>query len=214
MLRHFFLLALLLGVIVPTYASPLDSTESIDPTPVVETAVPAPDTALSAVPDTALSSGPDSAQSAALAQAKADSLLSRAAEDSVFRARAAARRDSIQAAKEAAGSAVEWHAVSDSGEATVVTSLPALAPAVEAAVVSRPVKRTSPALPEVPREEESKVLMWTGIGLAVVGLVAFFAISGAGEEQPDELDLNPATDPVAGNNDAKTQKTMTIRWSH
>lgn len=198
MLRHFFLLSLLLGVFVPTYASPLDSTEAIDPTPVVETSVPAP----------------DSVQSPVVAQATTDSLLRRAAEDSVFRARAAARRDSIQAAKEAAGSAVEWHAVSDSGEATVVTSLPGLVPAVEAAVVSRPVKRASPALPEVPREEESKVLMWTGIGLAVVGLVAFFAISGAGEEQPDEPDLNPVTDPVAGNNDAKTQKTMTIRWSH
>jgi hypothetical protein len=56
--------------------------------------------------------------------------------------------------------------------------------------------------------------MWTGIGLAIACLVAFFAISGSGEKQTEEASLNPSTDPTAGNNDAKTQKTMTIRWSH
>jgi len=132
--------------------------------------------------------------------------------DSVALAREKARRDSIRAAREEAASSMEWHTVSDSG--TTPAAVGAKFPEPEGKAVSRPAQRSGIPFPEVPQEEESRVLMWTGVGLAAVGLVAFFAFNGAGEKQVDAVNLNPVTDPTAGNPDATNEKTMTIRWSH
>jgi len=132
--------------------------------------------------------------------------------DSVALAREKAHRDSIRAAREEAASSMEWHTVSDSGAAPAAVG--AKFPEPEGQVTSRPMPRSGIPFPEVPQEEESRVLMWTGVGLSVVGLVAFFAFTSGGEKQTDAVNLNPDTDPTAGNPDAKNQKTMTIRWSH
>lgn len=129
-----------------------------------------------------------------------------------------ARRDSVRAAREEAASSVEWHAVGDSGAPSVATqAAPELraAPSVvpDAAVTTRPSKPRLP-IPEVPQEKEPNVLLWTGVGLAATGLIAWLIFTGNGETPKEEVDLNPVTDPTAGNSDAKTEKTMTIRWSH
>ncbi|MEN9355065.1 MAG: hypothetical protein RL318_2390 [Fibrobacterota bacterium] len=198
MQRYFLLLAFLLGMFVPAQAR--------SPRP---KAAPKP-----VLVDTALVSKASDSLNAVVPAVVVDSAAIKAAEDSVFKARAAARRDSIAAAREEAGSSVEWRAVSDSGDAGTAPKVVGPVATIEPAVVSRPIQRSQTAFPEVPPEQESKILMWTGIGLAIAGLVAFFAISGSGEKQAEEASLNPTTDPTAGNNDAKTQKTMTIRWSH
>lgn len=129
-----------------------------------------------------------------------------------------ARRDSVRAAREEAASSVEWHAVGDSGAPSVATqaapelrAAPSVAP--DAAVTTRSSKPRLP-IPEVPQEKEPNVLLWTGVGLAATGLIAWLIFTGNGETPKEEVDLNPVTDPTAGNSDAKTEKTMTIRWSH
>lgn len=132
--------------------------------------------------------------------------------DTVALAREKARRDSIRAAREEAATSMEWHTVSDSGTPPAVVGTKF--PEPEGRVTSRPSERSAIPFPEVPEEQESRVLMWTGVGLSVVGLVAFFAFNGAGEKQTAAVDLNPVTDPTAGNPDATDEKTMTIRWSH
>lgn len=132
--------------------------------------------------------------------------------DSVALAREKAHRDSIRAAREEAASSMEWHTVSDSGAAPAAVGTKF--PEPDGQVTSRPVQRSGIPFPEVPQEEEPRVLMWTGVGLSVVGLVAFFAFTSGGDKQADPVNLNPDTDPTAGNPDAKNQKTMTIRWSH
>lgn len=131
-----------------------------------------------------------------------------------------ARRDSVRAAREEAASSVEWHAVGDSGAPSVATqAAPELraAPSVvpDAAVTTRSSKPRLP-IPEVPQEKEPKVLMWVGLGLVATALevVAFLHLTRSSVTSKEEVDLNPVTDPTAGNSDAKTEKTMTIRWSH
>lgn len=129
-----------------------------------------------------------------------------------------ARRDSLRAAREEAASSVEWHAVGDSGSVSVVSQAgpelrPAPSVASEPAVTTRTSKPRLP-IPEVPQEKEPNVLLWTGVGLAATGLIAWLIFTGNGETPKEEVDLNPVTDPTAGNSDAKTEKTMTIRWSH
>ncbi len=128
-----------------------------------------------------------------------------------------ARRDSLRAAREEAASTMEWHTVGDSGTSTTVQSapepaaLPVVAP--EPAATTRSSKPRLP-IPEVPQEKEPNVLLWSGVGLAATGLIAWLIFTGNGSTPKEEVDLNPVTDPTAGNSDAKTEKTMTIRWSH
>ena len=128
-----------------------------------------------------------------------------------------ARRDSVRAAQEEAASTMEWHTVGDSGtSATVQLSPepnPSLSVASEPAVTTRSSKPRLP-IPEVPQEQEPNVLLWAGVGLAATGLIAWLIFTGHRETPKEEVDLNPVTDPTAGNSDAKTEKTMTIRWSH
>lgn len=132
-------------------------------------------------------------------------------------ARDKARRDSVRAAREEAASSMEWHSVSDSGTSATIQAgpepgaLPAVAP--EPAATTRSAKPRLP-IPEVPQEREPNVLLWTGVGLAATGLIAWLIFTGNGTAPKEEVDLDPVTDPTAGNSDAKTEKTMTIRWSH
>jgi hypothetical protein len=126
----------------------------------------------------------------------------------------AQRRDSVRQAREESAGAVEWHTVSDSvAPAPSIQDMGKAAAVPDVAGTPQQPQRKSP-LPVVPRELEPRVLLWTGVGLAGVGIVAWFLFTSADGKVPQAADLDQATDPTSGNANAMTQKTMTIRWSN
>jgi len=187
-------------------AAPADSAK---PTP----AAPATDTALSkSSHDTsaqAIVPPPPSADTLAVAQ---DSTAHRPVLliDSVAEAKDRAYRDSLRTAREEQQNSMEWHVVSDSGTSATVTPLSESVQETTHVAAPPPPRSRSP-FPDVPEEQESRVLMWTGVSLAVVGLAAFLLFSNV-DGVNDATAATPApTNP--GDANAPTQKTMTIKWA-
>lgn len=197
-------------------ASPGVPAVALSPVPAVDSARPAAPDSLKAAKDSAVqvaAPGLDTLPAGAGPALSPEQLAALKQE----MARDKARRDSVRAAREEAASSMEWHTVGDtataipSRESASVREAPAIAP--EAAASTRAAKPRLP-IPEVPQEREPRVLLWAGVGLAATGLLAWLIFTGNGKTPTEEVNLDPVTDPTAGNSDAKTNKTMTIRWSH
>ncbi len=202
----------------PATAPATDSTaEKIPPADSASVAAPTHDTAQQAVPPP-----PPSSDTVAVARDSASHLPATVAQDSsahppVFvvdslaEAKDRAYRDSLRTAREELQNTMEWHVVSDSGTAATVTPLAAEPVQETTRVAPASQKRSSIPFPDIPEDQESRVLMYTGVSLAVVGLATFLLFNNTDGVK----DATSVTTPAANQGDANapTQKTMTIKWA-
>lgn len=197
--------------------TPVDSAaKPIPPADSAKAAAPALDTASQAV------TPPPSSDTVAVARDSASHLPAAVAQDSashapvfvvdsVAEAKDRAYRDSLRTAREEQQNSMEWHVVSDSGTAATVTPLAAEPVQETTRVAPASRQRSSIPFPDIPEDQESRVLMYTGVSLAVVGLAAFLLFNNTDGVKDATNPSAVATNP--GDSNAPTQKTMTIKWA-
>ena len=166
----------------------------------------APVSAGAIVTDSSLSSRP-----AAVASSKDSSSLV-AAPDTVAKDSVAQGSPSLAALpkvapKDSTGG-MEWKTLSDSSSDSNYAVIPPSNATPKVTTSS-----SSSFFPDIPPDRESRVLMYTGAGLAAVGLVAFLVFNGSTSKATTS---SASTDNGGGNTpnpNAPSQKTMTIQWA-
>lgn len=183
--------------------------------------VPPPDTALAVgngdSSKAAAALKTDSAKSPSLAPVAAGAVVAdsaslaatpdTAAEDSVSQGTPPPLAASPKAALKDSTGGVEWKTLSDSSSDSNYAVIP---PSDAAPKVT---SSSSGFFPDIPPDRESRVLMYTGAGLAAVGLVAFLVFNSSTSKAT--ASNNTGTDNGGGNvnPNAPSQKTMTIQWA-
>lgn len=165
----------------------------------VKSSAAAPVAAGAAVVDSAAASSQDSSSLAATPDS--------AAEDSVSQGTPPPLAASPKAALKDSTGGVEWKTLSDSSSDSNYAVIP------PSDATPKVTSSSSGFFPDIPPDRESRVLMYTGAGLAAVGLVAFLVFNSSTSKAT--ASNNTGTDNGGGNvnPNAPSQKTMTIQWA-
>ncbi len=172
----------------------------------VKSPLVAPVAAGAAVVDSSSSSNPavvvpaaDSSSLAATPDTAADDSISQATPPPLAASPKAAPKDST--------GGVEWKTLSDSSSDSNYAVIP------PSDATPKVTSSSSGFFPDIPPDRESRVLMYTGAGLAAVGLVAFLVFNSSTSKATSSN--NASTDNGGGNANpnAPSQKTMTIQWA-